>query len=245
MADLTAHELCQRLAIDAKQLNSWTREGLPHTGRGRSRRFSPPLVRQWLLEHGKAEAPPAPDPPAAPQPAGHPPEQPIAHTRAQVASWFGVSERTVATWALEGMPGRMGRPGTKEGQFPLTEIAAWLDGRRADGRPAAIDETKHQAQARLASARAALIELELREKQGQLVALDDVDRRWLRLQTEAKAQLEQLPALLGKLLPEGTAADLRKKTRQRAERAIANVLDTLAQFTADEAHHAATDPPTP
>lgn len=225
MDGLDGHELCTRLQIDAKQLTSWVREGLPFGKRGRKRVFDPAAVREWLIQTGKAE--PVPEP-------RYPNDQPIAHTIPQVAEHFNVSERTVARWINDGMPGRPGRPGTQEGWFPLDDIAAWKDGRSA-ARLVTGDETKNQAQARVASARAAMLELELAEKQGRLIDAEEVARRWVRLTHEARAQLAQLPTRIAKSLPNDVDPATRKKARVATKRAVDRVLTVLAVFLESEA----------
>ncbi len=224
MAALTGPQLCDKLGIDAKQLAAWVRRGIPSIGRGKARTFDPAQVRAWLIANKLAEAPAA----------EVPPEQPIAHTVAQVAEYFQVSERAVHTWIKQGMPGKAGRPGTQEGAFPLSEIEAWREGRK---NPHVVtgEETKSQAQARLNTMRADMLELELRAKRGELVDANEVARRWVRLSTEARAVLAQLPALLAKQLPVELDAKVRRKARQIATRLIEQCAEALESFLAAEA----------
>jgi len=226
---LTGQELCDKLGIEAKQLSAWLRKGLPSTGRGKQRRFDPLAVRAWLIENKLAEEQSVP--------AGAPREQPVATTWAQVAEYFRVAERTIATWIKQGMPGKSGRPGTREGHFPLHDIDDWREGRKPDAVRTG-DETKTQAQARLAAAKAALAELDLAKRHGELVDAQEVNRRWLRFQTEANAQLKQLPTLVAKQLPEGLDRKLRKKARAVVQRLIDQVATTLSLFLAEEAETA-------
>lgn len=241
MDGLTGHELCARLEIDAKQLAAWSREGLPSSGRGKRKRFDPVAVRQWLLANNKAE----PEPPTSTTttpPAAPPREQPIATTIAQVAEYFEVSTRSVHTWINEGMPGKAGRPGTQEGQFPLFDIEDWRQGRKAP-RVTTNEETKHQAQARLFTTRAEILELELHKARGNLADVAEVTRRWLRFTHEAKSQLLQLPAAIVKALPDDLPPKIRKRTRAAVRKQIDRVCETLELFLRTEAEEA--DNPTP
>jgi len=229
---LTADQLCSQLLIAPKKLPSLVKQGLPCTGRGASRRFDAAAAEAWLVAKGHLQ------PPAA--------EYAVARTRAELARILGVSERTIATWIREGMPGKSGRPGVKEANYPIEEIQAWLGGRvSAENTPQ--DATKHQAQARLASVNAELAELKLRTRLGQLVEADEVRRRWLRFSTEAKAQLDQLPPRLIKALGDKLDAKVRDRLRTTLKRTIAGACQTLELFLRNEADalEAATEPADP
>ncbi len=224
MAALTGPQLCDKLGIDAKQLAAWVRIGIPSSGRGRARTFDPVRVRDWLLEKKLAEAPAA----------RLPTDQPIAHTVPQVAEFFEVSERTVHTWIKQGMPGKAGRPGTQEGAFPLFEIEAWREGRKSP-HIGTSEETKSQAQARLSTIKADMLELDLREKRAELIDANEVSRRWMRVSTEARAVLAQLPALIAKQLPPELDSKVRKKARHVASRLVDQCAEALESFLRAEA----------
>lgn len=224
MAALTGPQLCDKLGIDAKQLAAWVRLGIPSSGRGKARTFDPLQVRDWLIEQKLAEVP-APVLPT---------DQPIAHTVPQVAEYFQVSERTVHTWIKQGMPGKPGRPGTQEGAFPLFEIEAWREGRKSP-HVGTSEETKSQAQARLSTMRADMLEMDLREKRGELIDANEIGRRWVRVSTEARAILAQLPALVAKQLPAELDSKVRKKARQIASRLVDQCAEALESFLQAEA----------
>lgn len=217
---LTGQELCDLLKIDADQLAAWLDAGLPAQGKGKRRRFDEGEVRAWMKAGG------------------------IASTWAEVAAHFNRSERTIATWIRQGMPGKSGRPGTREGSFHLDEIQAWLDGRGAGPNSAtAGDATKNQAQTRLTIARAEMAELELREKRGELVEAEELWRRLVRLNHESKAQLDQLPAQIVKCLGDKASPKLRARVRDAVRRTIGQVLATLALYFEREAEQAEAETP--
>ena len=170
--------------------------------------------------------------------------EPIVHTWSEVAAHFGRAERTVATWINQGMPCRRGRPGTREGVFPLNSIRDWLEGRPTSG-GTPEDATKNQAQTRLTLAKAEMAEIELREKRGQLVEADELWRRLTRLHHEAKAQLGQLPAQIVKCFGDKASPKLRNRIRQAVRRTVDEALMTLALSFDREAQDAESNPEPP
>ncbi|MGD9719779.1 MAG: helix-turn-helix domain-containing protein [Pirellulales bacterium] len=151
---------------------------------------------------------------------------PIAHTWAQVAQYFEVSERTVARWIVQGMPGTSGRPGTREGMFPLHDIEAWREGCKP-GAMQTGDETLSQAQARLVSIRAQREELALGKERDSLVDLTEMQQCARRLVAKAEEELGKLPSDVARLLPPGVdpkhRARVRKITRQTVEKALVSI----------------------
>ena len=217
-------DLCKALSIDRKQLAAWIKAGLPCTGSSRRREFDEDAVAEWLIAQGYAEEQP---------PAADPTEGPIVHTIAEVARHFGKSLRTVHTWIAEGMPGRSGSPGRQDGHFPLLEIDRWLDGRKAD--TSNPEDSKHQAQGRLARARAAIAELDLAERRKQLLEVDEEVRRWQRHITAAKAQLKNIEPVVLRRLPADLPADIKKRIRRDLQRIVKRAYGELQQFLVDQA----------
>ena len=53
-------------------------------------------------------------------------------TAAETAAYFGVHRRTVHDWCGDpSFPGRPGKPGMRNGHFPVAEIRQWLAARKA------------------------------------------------------------------------------------------------------------------
>lgn len=211
---MTAPELCSRLGINNDTLTAWISEGLPFSGSKRRPRFDPEVVTFWLLTNGKARR----DTQAV--------EQSVLRTVVDVAKHYSVSEKTVRQWLARGMPGEPGPRGRQEGFFSLVEMDDWLERQRVQ-HTLPRDESHAIEQAKLARTRRQILELELAEKTAKLVDADDVARRWVRFSNEAKAQLEQLPAIVVKLLPDKLPAGARQQVRARIKRQLARVYATL------------------
>jgi phage terminase Nu1 subunit (DNA packaging protein) len=122
-----------------------------------------------------------------------------AKRQADVARFFGVSVDTVKNWAKQGMPG-------KSPAYPLDDIAQWL---RRDGpwQPHARhrgvdDELEDEAEVsegleRYRLAKAALAELELAERQHQLVSVERIREGLLRWSVILKRAGERLRKRFG------------------------------------------------
>lgn len=213
---MTADELCQKLSITAEQLNQLLKLGLPHIGRGRTLRFEPQLVKDWIVSNGYWE--PVPE---------HKPEPITLRTIGQVSQFFGVSEKTVQQWMREDppMPGRPGGRGKQEGFFPVHEIRDWIKAREA--RLANVVNGVSERD-KLVATKRRLAELELRERRGELLPAATVGQAFLRAIHQAKTQLDQLPAQLVKLLPRGTDKETQRAVRTKIERTLNSVYQTLA-----------------
>jgi DNA-binding transcriptional MerR regulator len=156
---------------------------------------------------------------------------------AEVATALGVRERTVHTWIREGMPGRPGLPGRREGHFPLDEIEAWAATRRSPGEDDP-DTSKAQAQSRRLLAQAKLAELEYDRRRGQLVDADEMSRRWLRHIFEVKAQSKQLTTRVMQRLPPAIDTPTRTRIRQEIDRSLAQMFLAMQSFLLSEADDA-------
>ena len=133
-------ELAAKLGVTRPTITGWVRQGLPWHGNERRKQFEPQEVRDWLLHAGIASTQPVE---AAID------NQPIARNRHEVANHFGVSMRTVADWLTDpSFPGRSGKPGRRDGFFPLTDIAAWWNAKR--GNTPGANHTARGPQDRLA-----------------------------------------------------------------------------------------------
>jgi phage terminase Nu1 subunit (DNA packaging protein) len=237
---VTGTELCQALGIRRRQLTAWVEDGLPWTGTPRRRSFDPDEVSVWLVAAGHAD--PVQDP-------ALPAEQIVLRTRDEVATHFGVSTRSVATWIREGMPGLPGSPGRREGYFPVEEIEDWLRSRKIMPGESAADPRALE-DARVKRVRADIMELELAEKRGQLINSEEAARKWVHAVHEAKAQAEQLPAWLMKRLPEDLPREIRRRIRGGLKRRLNELYRTLelgllAQADELEANDADTEEKTP
>ena len=139
----------------------------------------------------------------------------IVPTLVAVTRFFGVHPDTPRAWqtGADPMPGEPGR-------WDLSAIAQWR-GRRTE-RGGLGDELK-AIEIRLKTAQASAKEIEFRERQGELVALPEVERWTATVRIEALEQLMSLPETLAtSLLPE-----LREFVRSESDRHVRNVLTAL------------------
>lgn len=200
---MTRDELSEALEVAPKTITAWVRAGLPHTRRGRAYQFDPSAVRAWLIQQGIAHE-----------------DRPTVDTRAEVASHFGVNERTVAVWLAAGCPGEHGR-------YDLTAIANW----RATNRPESNPESSHRVH--LLEIKAAREQLQLDEARRQLLPLEPTLRWAQRVANEIRSRLDQLPDLLIAHQPPKTPRRQLNQLRDRLRRTIDDCLNTLAEAVAD------------
>ena len=93
-------ELIAAVGIGAADLEQLVEAGLPHTVVDDAREFDPEAVRKWLLANGHAEAQ-------------------YIQTAVELGTHFGVSAKTIQTWAHKGMPGL-----TEQG-YDVAAITEW------------------------------------------------------------------------------------------------------------------------
>ncbi len=192
-------ELLAALGCTAEQLADWRQRGLPCTGRGRARRYSPERVRAWLLEHGLAEAV---------EPAR------VARSLAEVAQFLGLSERRVAEFRTRGMPGT-------PGAYPLAEIGDWYE--RAVRQQSGADHA-----AELMRIRARREQLELQSREGRLVDVDIPARIFEASAAHARQLFDQLPDRILAALPEALPPELRARVRELAAAQVQAICEQLA-----------------
>ena len=200
---MNATQLRAALGVTAYRLRRWIAAGLPNVRRASAYDFDPDTVRDWLLANGIATVQP---PPA------------VAATRADVAAYFAVHERTVATWLAAGCPGQ-------PGQYDLAAISAWRNDQAAPN-----SESTDAPRARLARARAAREELRLGIDRGELLPAEPALRMIGRTVHEAKARLDQLPDQLLAIVAESLPADQLGPIRQRLQEIIDQVYTVLGEI---------------
>jgi len=110
----------------------------------------------------------------------------VVDSQEKVAKIFGVATRTVERWAKDGMPV------TPEGLYDLIEIRAWrtVKNNRKDGKKG---NRKDDADARYREAKASLAEIALREKLGELIAKDIIEKELIQISSGIKRALLGLP----------------------------------------------------
>lgn len=223
MPRLTAKELCARIGIKPRELEQWIREGLPHEGRGRKRRFDAAAVAAWLRQTGRAK-------PAA----AEVPSQ-VVTTRAEAARILGVSLRTLAEWmTAPTFPGTAGSPGRQDGYFPIAEIRAW--------RAAAIAPTGGTpSDAEMLLARRLKVQIDndraqvALEKELKTIADAGEVAQFIQRQiATAKALLGEMPDKVESRIPAKLDAKTRQVIRKAIEEVLAETLNALAELAAGD-----------
>jgi len=239
---LTSKELSAKLGIDARQLGRFVKDGLPHTGRGRKRRFEPAAVAAWLQQTGRAQ----------PAPQAALPSQ-IVTTRSEAAHLLRVNLRTLATWLNDPtFPGKAGSPGRQDGYFPISEIRAWRSATRGGDHRSDAAATEQIAAARL---RRLVLEaerdhFELERDIGNILDAEETARLMERSIATAQTQLDQIVERALARLPGKTPRRIRRIVRQAIQEGITSACDALAEAIAGDADEAedapddaAADPP--
>ena len=146
-------QLIAALGIDRATLRAWVDRGLPFQRIGRRREFDAAAVRQWLISLGLAA------------------DAQTANTRDEVAAYFGVGVRTVATWLASGCPG-------SAGAYDLHAIHAWRDSQRQAVADQAADPllagSASPALEQYRQERAKLAKLDRLERERDLLPRDEV-----------------------------------------------------------------------
>lgn len=221
---LTAKELCEKLGIQTRQLTELVREGLPHAGRGRQRRFDPAEVAAWLKASGRVEAPT----PAAPQ---------IVTTRAEAAHVLGVNMRTLAGWLTDpSFPGKAGTPGRQDGYFPIEEIRAWRSATHGGDHRSDAAATEQIAAERLRRLQleADRDHYELERDLGGILDYEATARLHERNIATAQTQLDQIVERALARLPSKTPRRIRRIVRRAIQEGIDQSLDVLAESIAGD-----------
>lgn len=207
-------ELRDRLQVPETKLRAWIAAGLPRVKEGRTWRYDPAAVAEWLVANGHAEKPNA-APVAAPASS---PNSLIAVTRDEAAHALGVSLRTIAEWCKDpSFPGRPGDPSKRNGYFPIAEIEAWRHAK--DGTRAA--ESLISPRERLLRIRGDREELKYHKDRARLVDADEIERLLRRIIATVKAGLEPL----GDELAEALTAEMREALGPELIRRVNRRLD--------------------
>jgi phage terminase Nu1 subunit (DNA packaging protein) len=139
-----------------------------------------------------------------------------AKTHAELASFFGVSTRTIGDWARGGMPGRSGR-------YRLDLIAQWRIKKIAERAPSQDKQ--------LDAERIRKLRLANDETEGRLIDADDSERAWNRGLNRIRNRMEGLSAELEVLMPD----DIRRAAKADVDSFIRQLLLEMASWDPAEA----------
>jgi len=214
-------DLALRLGVTRPTVTGWVRRGLPWHGTERCKQFEPAEVRDWLVREGLADRPT----PAEPEIDA----QAIARNRHEVANHFGVDLRTVATWLTDPtFPGRSGKPGRRDGYFPLGDIATWWAAKRGNT-PGAVPGGSGP-QDRIVLFRGDLLELDLQKRRGELVDAGEMHRLLVRHIKQVRSVLDSLPEEFLAALPTKTPRKLMQRIRKILRRRLDAAYHAFAEM---------------
>ena len=141
-----------------------------------------------------------------------------------LAEFLGVSERALTTWQRDGMPVRVAGARGEGNEYDSAAVVRWMVDRKAS-------KKAQTPRDRVADRQAALLDMQIAEKKGDMVARDEIRPAWFDLITSAKQSLRALPTSLAPLLAQMEGAD---PMRDLLDDAIEEVLSKLANEDDDE-----------
>lgn len=197
---MNARDLRKRLGLTPRQFKSLVERGLPHHPHPKDKRrrdYNAAEVRDWLITNGFAD---------------DETKEPILATRVECASYFNVATRTVADWLNDpSFPGRSGKPGRKDGYFPVWQIQAWRATQTIDGGSVSGIDDELMLESRAARAKGAIVdfkmkEITLAERLKHVADVEAMRRLYVQTHSFAKTIFGQVWARIRLLLPSLPAA---------------------------------------
>lgn len=159
---------------------------------------------------------------AAERPSGR-----ICKTMAEASVALGVTTATLNKWQQhDDFPGKRGARGGAYASYPVDEILRWRAEKFGAARGGAADTTA-DARRRKQQAEAALKELELERRAGNLIDSEQAESIYVGTVSTARSLLEELSDVIAAAIPP-TKPKLRRKMSSVARRHVRRVLDALA-----------------
>ncbi|MFP4561634.1 MAG: terminase small subunit [Thiohalorhabdus sp.] len=150
--------------------------------------------------------------------------------RNELAEIFGVSPPTISTWINQGCPylqqGRKGR----QWEFDTEAVAEWRQSKALQAAQGDLEDTDYEeAKRREMVARANMQELDLAQRRGELVPVEDVARTVGDEYARAKARLRAVPSSVAAVVP----AEVRTVVQERVSEGIDQALEELVSYGGD------------
>jgi phage terminase Nu1 subunit (DNA packaging protein) len=155
----------------------------------------------------------------------------IVLNRTECAATFGVAATTVDSWVRKSCPvvkAATGRgSGANRWQFDSAAVAEWLRAQAIAGAVGKLTTASgNEARRRKLTAEAALSELELAKKSGELVAVADVEVTWSRLVSNFRTRMLAMPSkLAGPLVGIAGPAVINSRLQDAIHEALAELSD--------------------
>ena len=138
-------------------------------------------------------------------------------TRRQIAEALGKTERTITNWVKDGCP-------RQNGKYSLPAVIEWLIAREVDIAGTGVDSP---ALERYREARAKLVELELKERQGLLLDAKEVGDAEFNLARQIRDAFQNLP---NRLCDQFSAMSDRNEIQQVMADEIYQILMALSEI---------------
>lgn len=142
----------------------------------------------------------------------------IVNKRA-LASILGISERSLTAWQVEGMPVQLAGARGKGNRYSTKAVIDWRIARELE------KATARTPRDQVAIRQARLLDLEIAEREGDLIPRAEIRPAWIESTAAARQSLRALPSSLAPLLAQMQGAD---PMRDLLDDAIEEVLKRLA-----------------
>lgn len=163
---------------------------------------------------------------SASEPAAVNGEETIAKTRNEAARLLGIHARTLSEWMTDpAFPGRAGKTGEANGYFPIEAIKRWR------GITSTNQQSRNDAASELRLRKLAIEtarrEVDLEQRLGNLVSLEDVESTLSTALSTARSLIEEIPEVIAASIPP-TKPKLKRMVARIARRKVRGVLAVLA-----------------
>lgn len=148
----------------------------------------------------------------------------VAKTRDEAARMLGVDTRTIALWLTDPtFPGKSGAKNARNGHFPIDDIKRWRGEPRGGNKSDAVAALK----IRKLAVETARREVELEQRLGRLISIDDVESTLATALSTARSLIEEIPDVIASAIPQ-TRPKLRRMVAKLARKKVRGVLAVLA-----------------
>jgi phage terminase Nu1 subunit (DNA packaging protein) len=152
----------------------------------------------------------------------------------ELGALLGVHRGTIQGWIQAGLPiQKKAKPGEKGGhQFVMKDVVAWLESRAVHNAVGNTDlMTADEAKRRKLSAEAGLQEIILAKRKGQIIELDDVEKKLSNSFAMLRSSMLKIPDRTSMQLVGETDEEVIKQVLKQE---ISEALDVLANWNSFE-----------
>lgn len=148
----------------------------------------------------------------------------------ELAEIFGVSQPTVRTWTNQGCPALQRGAKGRQWEFDTEEVAEWRQSRALEAVQGDLANMEYEeARRREMVARASMQELDLAQRRGELVEIEEVARVVGEEYARARANLRAVPSSVAAMVP----PEMRAEVQARTQDGIDQALEELSSYAGD------------